>query len=119
MPNTASTPSAFRHSTIASTARTGATSFQVRSKLVQRRSGILRTRRTIESTSGFSGSCRDLCARHQHFVRELEVAAAAHAHLVGLVHDVPALLTAAVRLVALPAHEQGGGGAQDREEEAD
>src|ERR671927_248935 len=73
MPNTVSTPSAFRHSMIASTARTA--------------SNLPRP------------------ARHENLVREVEVAAAAHADLVAQSHHVPAFLATPPRLLVLPAVE--------------
>src|SRR3954468_18105306 len=87
MPNTVSTPSALRHSMMASTARMYA--------YLLSRSG------TKPSLAG--GRRSDV-----HLVRICLVGAAAPADLRGDRHHEAALVTAAARLLALEAVEQGG-----------
>src|SRR5688572_22942869 len=99
MPNTCSTPSALRHSMIASTARMRASSFPA----VQ---GLARSSRAR------SIQCKDL-------FRKLQVLSTAHADLVVDRHDRPAVLTAPQRLVLLPAPQERGDGPQERQAEAD
>src|SRR3954447_14206945 len=98
MPNTVSTPSALRHSMMASTARMTRTSF-----------------RGAVGTPSLAGGRRP----DVHLVRVRLVGAAAAADLRGDRHHEAALVTAAARLLALEAVEQGGDGPDQRQCGAD
>src|SRR4051794_30927702 len=98
MPNTVSTPSAFRHSMIASTARMRCTSF----------------RALRERQSSLAGR-----AAHVDLARVLLVRPAAPAHLARDRHHEAALVTAAARLVALEAVEDRRDGPDQRRGRAD
>src|SRR3954454_799015 len=106
MPNTVSTPSAFRHSMIASTARMRCTSFQA---LRERQSSLAAHRR----------------AASQALVRDVDLAGiflirpAAPAHLARDRHHEAALVAAAARLVALEAVEDRRDGPDQRRSRAD
>src|SRR3954465_5360291 len=94
MPNTVSTPSALRHSMMASTARMTRTSF-----------------RGAVGTPSLAGGRRPAV----HLARVRLVGAAAAADLRGDRHHEAALVTAAARLLALEAVEQGGDGPHQRQ----
>src|SRR3954452_17099976 len=93
MPNTVSTPSALRHSMMASTALTYPTSFRDR---------------------GPSSLAAD-----EHSLGQRLVRSAAAAHLVRERHDVAAFIALAARLVALEAVEEGGDQPEHRQSRAD
>src|SRR4051812_12259149 len=96
MPNTVSTPSALRHSMMASTALTGRTSFL----------------RRVRGKSSLAGL-------YQQSPGQSLVSPAAAADLVRDRHDAPALVALSTRLVALVAVEDGGERAEHRQHRAD
>src|SRR3954453_5488726 len=97
MPNTVSTPSALRHSMMASTARMRGTSF--------RGPG---TGKGVESSRGRAARGLARRARDVHLARVLLVGAAAAADLSGDRHHEAALVAVPARLLALEAVEQCG-----------
>src|SRR3954453_3484206 len=111
-PNTTSTPSFLRHSMMASTARTGETSCYA-GETCEMQAG---KPAKCESTRGLA---RRLQLRRDGLAREVEVAPAALAHLVGDRHDRAALLAAAPQLPLLPAREDRRQQADDRQHRAD
>src|SRR3954452_15387306 len=112
MPNTVSTPSALRHSMMASTALTYPTSF--------RDLGIYQMSRRPaggQSPRGEAGTERHLVvslAAHEHAFRQRLVGPAAAADLARDRHHVAAFVAFAARLIALEAVEERGEQAEDR-----
>src|SRR5918997_1361085 len=116
MPNTCSTPSALRHSMMASTARMLLPPASVG--------------RTSDGTRAFPGHLEAHSALEQPFLLrwrgprglglgEVEVAPAAHAHLVLDRHEAAALGAAAEHRFALEAHDQRRQRAEERKAEPD
>src|SRR4029453_9138883 len=111
MPNTWSTPSALRHSMMASTARMTA---RVLSGWEIRLAG---QPEKSQSNSAFSRSERISCGARD--LREVEICAAAHAHLVRDRHHVAALGALPQRVVLLVAVQERGEDADSRKRCAD
>src|SRR3954452_4261800 len=113
MPNTVSTPSALRHSMMASTALTYPTSF--------RDLGIYQMSRRPaggQSPRGEAGTERHLVvslAAHEHAFRQRLVGPAAAADLARDRHHVAAFVAFAARLPPVRRGKKGGGGAQNPE----
>src|SRR5437763_11865478 len=95
MPNTVSTPSALRHSMMASTALTGHNLLPIR------------------------GRGPSLAGAYEQSLGKSLVSSAAAADLVGDRHDPPAFVAFPARLVAFVAVEEGGERAEDRQHGAD
>src|SRR5438874_3328751 len=96
MPNTVSTPSALRHSMMASTALTG-----------------------HNLLSGWGKGKSSLAGAYEQSLGESLIGPAAAADLVGDRHDPSALVALPARLVALVAVEEGGERAEHRQHRAD
>src|SRR5215207_8032480 len=99
MPNTWSTPSALRHSMMASTAR-------MTSRVLSRGFGgwPAGQGKESQSNSGFSRSERVSCRAHRLW--KVQIGSAAHAHLVRDRHDVAAVGALPQRVVLLVAVEK-------------
>src|SRR6185503_1130705 len=114
MPNTCSTPSALRHSMMASTARMAA---MVLSGFRGQDWPGGQSKRKLSLTVLFSRSDRVSCAGDR--LREIQVGAAAHAHLVADRDDVAALGAFPERIVLLVAVQHRRDDPNPRERGAD